>query len=44
MWLKSIVSALGLASLALGQKSADEEGEVRSISVRRSLCLKMRHN
>lgn len=32
MWLKSLVSALGLASLALGQKS-DEEGEVRSIGV-----------
>ncbi|KAH7354355.1 vesicular integral-membrane protein VIP36 [Plectosphaerella cucumerina] len=34
MWLKSLVSALGLASLACAQKTPDEEGEVRSIGLR----------
>ncbi|KAF3356644.1 Serine/threonine-protein kinase BUR1 [Verticillium dahliae VDG1] len=34
MWLKSLVSALGLAALARGQKTSEDDGEVRSIGLR----------
>ncbi|ROT38542.1 vesicular integral-membrane protein VIP36 [Sodiomyces alkalinus F11] len=34
MWLKSLVSALGLAALVQGQITSEDDGEIRSIALR----------